>query len=98
MKARPAPFTAEHLEEVLERAAAYKDAGASGLFAPGLIDPIMIRDLCDRSPLPVNIMVLPGAPSNSELASLGVARISYGPGPYRQMVEWLKSAASLVYG
>jgi hypothetical protein len=26
------------------------------------------------------------------MAMLGVARISYGPGPYRQMIEWLKEA------
>jgi 2-methylisocitrate lyase-like PEP mutase family enzyme len=97
LKARPEPFTAQHLEEVLKRAAAYKNAGASGLFAPGLFDAEMIRELCDRSPLPVNIMVLPVTPSNEEMASLGVARISYGPGPYRQMIEWLRSAASAVY-
>jgi 2-methylisocitrate lyase-like PEP mutase family enzyme len=97
LKARPAPFTAEHREEVLERASAYKDAGASGLFAPGLSDPEMIRELCDRSPLPVNIMVLPDTPSNNEMASLGAARISYGPGPYRQMIEWLRNAAEQAF-
>lgn len=98
LKALPGPFTGEHLEEVLGRAAAYAAAGASGLFAPGLADADMIRDLCDRSPLPVNIMVLPHTPSNEEMAALGVARISYGPGPYRQMIEWLRSTASGVYG
>ncbi len=97
LKTYPAVHTHEQLEEVLERANAYADAGASGLFAPGLRDPEMIREICDRSPLPVNIMVLPDTPSNSELADLGVARISYGPGPYRQMIASLKSAASAVY-
>ena len=98
LKTYPAVHTREQLEEVLTRANAYADAGASGLFAPGLRDPEMIRELCDRSPLPVNIMVLPDTPSNSEMAALGVARISYGPGPYRQMMTALKSAASVVYG
>jgi 2-methylisocitrate lyase-like PEP mutase family enzyme len=42
-------------------------------------------------------MVLPDAPSNVELAASGVARISYGPGPYRQMIEWLRGAAETVY-
>jgi 2-methylisocitrate lyase-like PEP mutase family enzyme len=32
------------------------------------------------------------------LAGLGVARISYGPGPYRAMIEWLKGEAAKVYG
>lgn len=97
LKTYPAEHTREQLEEALTRASAYADAGASGLFAPCLRDPELIRELCDRSPLPVNIMVMPDTPSNNEMASLGVARISYGPGPYRQMVEWLKSAASAVY-
>jgi 2-methylisocitrate lyase-like PEP mutase family enzyme len=98
LKTYPAVHTREQLEEVVTRANAYAAAGASGLFAPGLRDPEMIRELCDRSPLPVNIMVLPDAPSNAEMAELGVARISYGPGPYRQVIESLKSAASSVYG
>jgi len=98
LKARPGPFTDEHLAEVIDRAAAYAAAGASGLFAPGLTDGETISELCGRSPLPVNIMVLPGTPSNKEMAALGVARISYGPGPYLQMIEWLKSAASDIYG
>ncbi|MEO5859622.1 MAG: isocitrate lyase/phosphoenolpyruvate mutase family protein [Pyrinomonadaceae bacterium] len=98
LKTYPAIHTCGQLEEVVERAKAYAKAGASGLFAPGLRDPEMIRELCERSPLPVNIMVLPDAPSNVELAKLGVARISYGPGPYREMIASLKSAAGEVYG
>lgn len=92
LKTYPAVHTDEQLEEVVARASAYAAAGASGLFAPGLRDPEMIRKLCKRSALPVNIMVLPDTPPNKELAGLGVARISYGPGPYRQMIEWLKQA------
>jgi 2-methylisocitrate lyase-like PEP mutase family enzyme len=97
LKTYPAEHTREQLEEAVARADAYKTAGGSGLFAPGLRDAEMIRELCDRSPLPVNIMVLPDTPSNAELAALGVARISYGPGPYRQMIEWLRSTAGTVY-
>jgi 2-methylisocitrate lyase-like PEP mutase family enzyme len=82
----------------VKRSEAYAAVGASGFFAPGLRDPELIRELCDRSPLPVNIMVMPDTPSNSEMATLGVARISYGPGPYRQMITSLKSAASAIYG
>jgi len=94
LKSYPAPDTAAQLDEVLERAAAYAAAGASGLFAPGLRDPQLIRALCGRSLLPVNILVMPGTPTGKEMADLGVARISYGPGPYRQMIEWLKAAAA----
>ncbi len=92
-----APAHREHFEEAVKRGVAYADAGASGLFAPGLKDPELIRSICARSSLPVNIMVMADTPSNQEMAALGVARISYGPGPYRRMIEGLKLAANGVY-
>lgn len=70
------------MAEVKERAAAYADAGASGFFVPGLVDPDLIGAVCDAAALPVNVMMMDGAPSRTELASAGVARISFGPGPY----------------
>ena len=97
LKNLPADDTEELLDEAVTRAEAYAAAGASGLFAPGLRDAKLIKDLCQRSPLPVNIFVIPGVPSNDEMAKLGVARISYGPGPYRQMIASLKSAAATVF-
>lgn len=97
LKTLPAAETEEQLDEVIERASAYARAGARGLFAPGLRDAQMIRKLCEASTLPVNIFVIPGVPSNAELGTLGVARISYGPGPYRRMAEWLRSEAAAIY-
>lgn len=93
LKAMSEPHNAEQIEEALDRGAAYAKAGANGLFAPGLHDPELIRMLCGRSSLPVNIMVMPNTPSNNEMSELGVARISYGPGPYRQMIDRLKEAS-----
>lgn len=87
---------AEYLDEAVTRAHAYTEAGASSIFAPGLKDPDLIKELCDRAKLPVNIMVMSDTPSNQEMAALGVGRISYGPGPYRQAMEALKNAASEV--
>lgn len=83
----------DHLEEAVHRAQAYARAGASGFFAPGLVQPEQIRKLCELSPVPVNIIVMPDVPSARELAALGVARISHGPGPYRDMIASLKTAA-----
>ena len=79
------------LEKALERADAYAEAGADGFFLPGIVDIELIKKLCERSPVPVNIIAIPGAPSNQELADAGVARISYGPIPYLEMIEWLKN-------
>jgi 2-methylisocitrate lyase-like PEP mutase family enzyme len=58
----------------------------------------MIRQLCEATELPVNIIALPGTPDSATLAKLGVARISYGPVPYRQMIAWLTEQARQVIG
>ena len=81
------------MAEALRRATAYAAAGASGLFVPGLRDLNFIKTLCDSTPLPVNVMMLPDAAPTKTLAQQGVARISYGPIPYRQMVAALEEAA-----
>ena len=85
------------VSDALQRAQAYAEAGASGIFVPGLVDDRLIGHLCTASPLPVNIMVLPGVPTATRLAALGVARISHGPGPYVQMMQSLEEAARRVY-
>lgn len=53
----------------------------------------MIGQLCETTDLPVNIIALPGTPETPRLAELGVARVSYGPVPYRQMIGWLTEQA-----
>ena len=93
LKADPAAHTEELLEMALERGDAYADAGASGFFAPGLIDESLIAKLCRACPLPVNILMRPNAPPSKRLAELGVARISYGPGPYRLAMQLIEDAA-----
>jgi 2-methylisocitrate lyase-like PEP mutase family enzyme len=70
------------LADAKDRAASYKEAGADSFFVPGLVDPKLIADICEAISLPVNVMMKDGAPSLETLASIGVARISYGPGPY----------------
>jgi 2-methylisocitrate lyase-like PEP mutase family enzyme len=67
----------DRLSAVFERAAAYAEAGADSLFAPGLIDLASLAELT-TGPLPIAVMVWAGAPTVSELAAVGVARISLG--------------------
>lgn len=81
-----------NLQEAMRRAHAYAAAGANGLFVPGLRNVNYIEQLCKLSPIPINIMILPNMPSVKQLAVLGVARISYGPGPYCIATEALKEA------
>lgn len=92
LKAKPEDH-AGLLDEALTRARAYAGAGGDGFFAPGLTDQALIKQLCADCPLPVNILALPHAPSASVLASLGVARISHGPVPYKKMAAWFGELA-----
>jgi 2-methylisocitrate lyase-like PEP mutase family enzyme len=83
------------VEAALDRGGAYADAGADGLFVPGLGDESLIARVCAESPLPVNIMVWPGhTPPLRRLAELGVARISHAGGPWRIAMKALAEAAA----
>lgn len=66
------------LAETLARAERYLEAGATGIFVPGVGDPETIATLAKDIPAPLNILVGPGAPTVRELADLGVARVSLG--------------------
>jgi 2-methylisocitrate lyase-like PEP mutase family enzyme len=93
LQSKPDAHDAALADAAIERAKAYADAGASGYFIPGLTDLALVERIVKASPIPVNAMTWTGAPSKQEWASAGVARISYGPGPFRQMQQWLEEAA-----
>lgn len=78
--------------EAIDRGASYKEAGATSYFVPGLVDPSLIAEICNAVSLPVNVMMKKGVPDIKSLASLGVARISYGPGPYASTMAGLSEA------
>jgi 2-methylisocitrate lyase-like PEP mutase family enzyme len=81
------------VEAALERADAYAQAGADGIFMPGLLDLGLIQIVAKASPLPLNIMVGEGTPSLSALARAGVSRVSHGPGPYLLAMRAVEEAA-----
>ncbi|MFG2126691.1 isocitrate lyase/phosphoenolpyruvate mutase family protein [Streptomyces sp. NPDC048751] len=62
----------------LERAAAFRAAGADGIFVPGAVDRETVKLLVDGVDGPLNVLVGPGALPVAELAGLGVARVSAG--------------------
>ncbi|MFH8620551.1 isocitrate lyase/phosphoenolpyruvate mutase family protein [Streptomyces vietnamensis] len=68
------------LEETLARARLYVDAGADGIFVPGVTDAATISALAGGVSVPLNVMAGPGAPTVAELGALGVARVSLGSG------------------
>lgn len=53
-------------------------AGANGIFVPGVSDPSPIEVLVREIPGPLNLMVMPGIPAAPDLFQLGVARLSLG--------------------
>jgi 2-methylisocitrate lyase-like PEP mutase family enzyme len=79
--------------EAIKRTRAYADAGADGIFAPGLVDIVLIARLARASPLPLNIMAGDGTPPLTVLAEHGVARVSHGPRPYLMAMKALEEAA-----
>jgi 2-methylisocitrate lyase-like PEP mutase family enzyme len=82
-----------HIASALERADAYAKAGASGFFAPWLLEPPLIEKLCKGTNLPVNILASPAAPPAAELARLGVRRISLGAWPMFDILAKLEATA-----
>jgi 2-methylisocitrate lyase-like PEP mutase family enzyme len=69
---------AGRLAETLARATAYVEAGADGVFVPGVIDVATVAALAEGLDVPLNILSGPGAPSVAELAKAGAARVSVG--------------------
>lgn len=72
----------ERLPETIRRLAAYRDAGASGVFTPGLSDPAAIERVASAVALPLNVLWQPGV-TLAELDAAGVARVSTGSALYR---------------
>jgi 2-methylisocitrate lyase-like PEP mutase family enzyme len=93
----PAEHSRDVADALLERALAYADAGARGLFVPFLTDEALIAYVCEASPLPVNILIHPDGPLHARLAELGVARISHGHGPWAAAMDWLTEQARAIY-
>jgi 2-methylisocitrate lyase-like PEP mutase family enzyme len=84
----------ECLNEAVRRAGAYADAGADGIFVPGLTDLVLIEKFAQLTPLPVNIMVTQGVPKIPDLARVGVRRVSLGPWPMMAAMRVIEQAAA----
>jgi 2-methylisocitrate lyase-like PEP mutase family enzyme len=74
------------LPTTLARAGQYVRAGADGIFVPGASSPDDIAALAAAVPVPLNVLAVPDLPL-TELARLGVRRVSTGSLPYRAAVD-----------
>lgn len=77
-----------------ERALRYCEAGADGVFVPGVSEPGVIADLVEAVPAPLNILYQPGGPTVPDLARLGIARVSCGSLLFRGALAAIEALAA----
>jgi 2-methylisocitrate lyase-like PEP mutase family enzyme len=66
------------LDDTIARLSAYREAGADVVYAPGLVSSADIERVISEIDAPVNVLMLPDGPAISELARIGVRRVSTG--------------------
>jgi 2-methylisocitrate lyase-like PEP mutase family enzyme len=67
------------IDRAIARLAAYADAGADCLYAPGISDPAHINDVVQAvAPKPVNVLLRAPPMRVVDLAAMGVRRVSVG--------------------
>jgi 2-methylisocitrate lyase-like PEP mutase family enzyme len=101
LTARAESFLVNHpdpLDDALRRLTAYADAGADVLYAPGLRTLREIEAIVSAvAPKPVNVLVTSShGPSLTELAALGVRRVSTGSALARASWTGFLQAAHLI--
>ena len=70
----------QNLAEAVERGKAFLDAGAPVVFVPARLDEEQIGTLVEAfGPQRLSTIAIPGTPSLTRQAELGVARMSFGP-------------------
>jgi 2-methylisocitrate lyase-like PEP mutase family enzyme len=99
LNARTDPFWVDGTADVasraldaVSRAHRYLEAGASGVFVPGVIPLDVMASLTRAIPAPVNVLVQPGV-AVAELATAGVARVSTGSLLFRVALGAIEAAA-----
>jgi 2-methylisocitrate lyase-like PEP mutase family enzyme len=82
----------ERVPEALERAGKYLEAGADCVYPIALWERDALAAFIPEARGPVNALPIPQAPSVSELAELGVARVSYGTLLHTEAMEQFKGS------
>lgn len=97
-------FGASAFGEAVERANAYREAGARCVYVPGAFDRETVASLANEIEGPLNILASATTPPVDELEALGVARLSVGGGfaraaytRLRQIAEELRDQGTYSY-
>jgi len=85
-------YGAPDLDDTISRLASYRDAGAHCLYAPGPTDLGDIELIVSETGSPINVLAMPGGPSNASLAAAGVRRASTGSSIYNASAAAAKHA------
>jgi len=80
--------------DTIERAKAYVESGASGIFVPGLKEPNEIKEITMNVNAPLNILSLPGLTNCNKLKELGVRRFSFGNALSDKVIAYLEKNVS----
>lgn len=73
-------YRAGDIDDTIARLVAYREAGATCLYAPGLTGLADITRVVADTGAPVNVLALRHGPTVAELAGAGVRRVSTGGG------------------
>jgi 2-methylisocitrate lyase-like PEP mutase family enzyme len=90
------PAQGDLVPDALERARAYREAGADCVFPIALWEAKAVAAFVSKAPGPVNILAIPQALSLAELGELGVARVSFGSLLHRHAMEQLGSSLATI--
>lgn len=88
----------DRFAETVHRAKAYTAAGADGVFVPMVSDADTIQRLAAAVGAPLNVIAGPGTPTIAELRTLGVARVSVGPGLARSVMAHIRRVSEELLG
>lgn len=79
------------LQASIDRAVAYHQAGADGIFVPLIETREDLKTFIEKVDLPLNVFATPDLPSYEDLKNLGVKRISHGAKQYDALMKKSKS-------
>ncbi|MEH7390857.1 isocitrate lyase/PEP mutase family protein [Bacillus sp. JJ1474] len=82
------------LLETIERAKAYVESGASGIFVPGLKEDEEIKEFTMNVSAPLNVLSLPGLTNCNKLKELSVKRFSFGNAQSDKVIAYLEGKVS----
>lgn len=80
--------------ECINRLKLFQEAGASGVFIPGLHDLKVVKEVHQQLSLPINLMGWPLSVTTHDLTNAGVTRISSGPGLFLECYSHYQQACS----